>query len=252
MADALDGWLPDIFPAVRPFVSTSIEGGLKWFNEIESNLKDARFGIVCLTLESYQKPWVNFEAGALLTAFNKDKKDNRVCPYYLDGEEADYQAPLGLLHMKKADKDGTLGLLRSISSVLTECNLPTHDVVRLVKHFETWWEALEVKLKAIPPPADGETKPEVRSTDDMIREVLGILRQQPAPVAPRKPKRRDLEQACRLAAHRIRKLEDAGLTLENALEQALDIYELEEIDENYDKIVAYYQQLPPVDVPKES
>jgi len=46
MANALANWLPDIFQAVEPFVSTAIEGGLKWFNEIESNLKDARFGIV--------------------------------------------------------------------------------------------------------------------------------------------------------------------------------------------------------------
>ena len=252
MADALNAWLPDIFPAVKPFVSTGIEGGLKWFNEVESNLEDARFGIVCLTLDSYSKPWVNFEAGALLTTF----KGNRVCPYYLDGKATDYEPPLGLMQMLKADKEGTLGLVRSISSVLSCNDLPTHDDVRLSKHFERWWENLEEALRGIPPEPDGGTEPEARSSDDMIREILGMLRQrQPDRIPSQLLARYDqvvpglgalLSQVPNVALAAIRMatlVNDAKLSPDEAIVQAMKLYQLEMSQDNIHSVHEEYLRL---------
>jgi len=170
LAVALADWMPDVLQATDPFVSTGIEGGLDWFAEIKARLKESKFGVVCLTHESYEKPWVNFESGALFTAFD----NNRVCPYFLDGNTLDYKEPLSRLNMMKADRAGTLGLLKSIATVLEENNeCPPRNLERI---FDRSWPQLEQRLGAIPPHEDGESLPKKRSADDMFKEILGILR----------------------------------------------------------------------------
>ena len=53
---------------VEAFLSNDIEKGTFWFASILEQLQKAKAGIVCLTRENLQSPWMHFEAGALAGA----------------------------------------------------------------------------------------------------------------------------------------------------------------------------------------
>ena len=50
---------------VPVFVSDHIEKGATWFGSIQEKLNKAEIGIVCLTSENLESPWLHFESGAL-------------------------------------------------------------------------------------------------------------------------------------------------------------------------------------------
>jgi len=48
-----------------------------WFSQISDNLSDTSIGIVCLTQENKDRPWILFEAGTLA----KGLSNSRVCTF---------------------------------------------------------------------------------------------------------------------------------------------------------------------------
>src|SRR5215831_3566361 len=65
VAIALNKWLPYILQPVRPWLSSEIAKGDRWGQVLETELKDAQYGIICLTKYNISKPWLNFESGVL-------------------------------------------------------------------------------------------------------------------------------------------------------------------------------------------
>ena len=66
VAELLNNWLCCVIQAARPWISTrDIDRGALWFSEINEQLQDTSVGIICLTQENKNKPWILFEAGAL-------------------------------------------------------------------------------------------------------------------------------------------------------------------------------------------
>src|SRR4029077_19453405 len=51
------------------FVSDELEKGTTWFGSIMGQLRKSKAGIVCLTVENLESPWLHFEAGALASHF---------------------------------------------------------------------------------------------------------------------------------------------------------------------------------------
>ncbi len=145
VAEGLQSWLGDVLHRVDPWVSSKdIDPGIRWNVELAQQLQETRFGIICLTPESVNKPWILFEAGALAKTLDKA----RVCPYLVDMDHADLKAPLDQFEAVRADKLGTLRLLRSINRALEpEGALPD---ARLIRCFERAWPDLEGVLKGIP------------------------------------------------------------------------------------------------------
>ena len=63
---ALNDWLPSVLQFVRPFYSPDdIDKGTKWVSELSNKLSECDIGIICLTGDNLNKPWILFEAGAL-------------------------------------------------------------------------------------------------------------------------------------------------------------------------------------------
>ena len=80
MAQALAEWFPRVIQAVQPWVSDdNITKGERWSTRIGTSLSEHKIGIVCVTPENYQAPWLLFEAGAL----SKVIGDAKVCPLLL-------------------------------------------------------------------------------------------------------------------------------------------------------------------------
>jgi len=65
-ANLLKEWLPNVMQAIDPWMSDrDIDRGALWFSQIAETLSDTTNGIVVLTSENINKPWILFEAGAL-------------------------------------------------------------------------------------------------------------------------------------------------------------------------------------------
>ena len=66
VAEALREWLPRILQSARPWMSAAdIEKGSRGLNEVSSGLQGMKVGLVCLTPENLNAPWILYEAGAL-------------------------------------------------------------------------------------------------------------------------------------------------------------------------------------------
>ena len=122
IATALRSWLPSVFPEVDFVISTDISMGSKWENEIGKALDSCNFGIICVTPENANEPWLLFEAGAL----SKVQTVATVIPYCLEFSPAELPSPLSQFQGCAADEEGTRNLIRAInaqSRTLTESHL---------------------------------------------------------------------------------------------------------------------------------
>lgn len=169
-AEFLHKWLPKVIQTAKPWLSTDdIEKGSRSQDEIAKVLKCSKFGIICLTPENREKPWVLFEAGALSKAFD-DRA--RVCTYLLGGlEPKDVTQPLGLFQATRADKHDTRKLLHTINAAVSDEAIREEDLNEL---FDAMWPKLEEALNKLPP-AD-EATPPTRQIEDMVAEILEITR----------------------------------------------------------------------------
>lgn len=170
VAEALRQWLPDVIQSVKPWMSgVDIGAGARWGREIEQELEQTQFGVLCLTSDNLSAPWVLFEAGAIA----KSVKESRVCPFLLDLQPSQLPAgPLTQFQAKIADAVGTLALVKSINlnSVLVEGKLQDDALERA---FNRCWPELETKLKAIEPSHDVTVS---RNQIEMVEEILEISR----------------------------------------------------------------------------
>jgi hypothetical protein len=77
VAGLLREWLPLVINEIEPFMSSEdIDKGTRGLNIIASELQDSDHGVVVVTEENFERPWINFEAGAL----SKVVEGSRVTP----------------------------------------------------------------------------------------------------------------------------------------------------------------------------
>lgn len=166
VASALKDWIPLVLERADPWHSDGIDAGKRWNSEIANKLKECSLGIICLTPENREKPWLLFEAGAL----SKSLDDARVMTFLLDMTDTDIKPPLADFQFKIAHREGTFGVLTSINNTLAEPRSDAH----LAKAFEAFWPDLDARLKAIPKPGGKAQKK--RDQDDILEEILSIVR----------------------------------------------------------------------------
>src|SRR5262252_1871874 len=105
----LKSLLQDLFEdAVSVFVSDHISAGEPWAQRLGAELERSEFGILCLTQENFQAPWLLFEAGAIAKKFGAA----RVVPYWIDElSESAERSPLAQFQHVRADREGTYRLV---------------------------------------------------------------------------------------------------------------------------------------------
>jgi hypothetical protein len=140
VALVLRDWLPDVIQGIESWVSQAdIRAGERWNNGLNESLRAANFGILCITRENLNQPWLLFEAGALARSFD----DPFVCPYLIDVEPRDLlESPLAQFQGAKANEEGTRNLVRSINLA---ANSPLAEA-KLFRAFDKWWPDLARKL----------------------------------------------------------------------------------------------------------
>ena len=168
VASSLSRWLADVFTDVEPWMSAhNIDAGQRWGHELGEQLGSTNFGILCLTSENLESPWLLFEAGALSKVIGQA----RVVPYLFQLSTTDVPFPLAQFQGVQATSAGTLELVKSINSSL-ERPLPPD---RLERFFGKWWPDLEKGLESLPTEKTG-TPQKHRSERALLEEILQTVR----------------------------------------------------------------------------
>lgn len=167
LAEILHDWLPKVIQSIKPWMSSSdIEKGEQWLLKISEKLKTNHYGIICLTSENVNAPWILFEAGALSSAIDK----SNVCPILLDFEPSLLSGPLSQFQATQFKKTDIFELLKSINKNIEPQKLSDKQ---LEETFDVWWPKLETEIEKIP--KSSKKKPE-RSQKEMIEEVVMFTR----------------------------------------------------------------------------
>ncbi len=170
VADLLDEWIQCVIQAVDPWMSSKdIDRGSLWFSEIADQLANTSVGIICLTKENKNKPWILFESGALA----KGLSSNRVCTFLIDLEPTELENPLAQFNHTKPDRNGVWQLVKTINATLKEEALKEPI---LNKVFATYWPQFEERFAKIINDTP-ETAPSPKRDDgDILNEVLSTVR----------------------------------------------------------------------------
>jgi len=176
VASALREWLPMVIQDVSPFYSPDdIEKGARWLPELNKCLEGSKFGIICVTPENMQAPWLLFEAGAISKALDASV----VCPLLLDLDPAALSGPLAQFQAARLAKDEVRKLVGALNK---RAEKPLQEN-RVDGQFEALWSILEQKLKDIGAQAPPVAAP-ARQMTDMVGEVLDIVRSLARPAGP--------------------------------------------------------------------
>lgn len=168
VAEALRKWIPRVIQSVKPWISSEdIYAGNRWNQEIAIELEQSKFGIICLTPENMNTPWILFEAGALAKTIN----ETLVCPYLTKLKSSEINGPLTQFQAVEDTKEGTLNLMTSINRALNENVL---DEQQLEDTFDRWWPDLEETLNNLPE-SEIDLVPE-RNEKEILDEILERVR----------------------------------------------------------------------------
>jgi len=137
-------------------------------------LDETRVGIICLTPENLNAPWILFEAGAL--SKKRFAEASYVCTYLFDVVPADVEEPLAQFQHTIANKEDTKRLLQTINKTINNQVLDADALSEehLNRAFEKWWPELEEALASVPS-VEGEPKTR-RSDSEMLEEIVLSVR----------------------------------------------------------------------------
>ncbi|MGK3120484.1 TIR domain-containing protein [Pseudomonas corrugata] len=170
VAELLSDWIKCVLQASQPWISTrDIDKGAIWFSEISDQLRETAAGIVCLTQENKNKPWILFETGALA----KGLSTNRVCTFLIDLSPSDIEDPLAQFNHTLPEKSSMWGLISSLNSCLESARL---DERILKQVFDTYWPKFESSFADVVASTPQEANVAPRSGDSILAEILSNTR----------------------------------------------------------------------------
>jgi hypothetical protein len=142
MAELVNDWIPQVIQEVEPWFSKNIDKGQRWAMEIGTALSGTHQGIICVTPDNREAPWLNFEAGAVAKALD----ESRVRPVLLGLQPSELTGPLAQFQTTIAcDRSDMFKLVESINA----CCLKPLENRRLERAFDRNWHEVDVRIKEI-------------------------------------------------------------------------------------------------------
>ena len=170
VAGLLNEWLGNVMQHLETWYSPEMDRGSVWFNDIFNALANSSAGIICLTSENLNNPWILFESGAIA----KGVTSNRVYTLTIDLEPEAIKPPLGQFNATKPTREDMLKLVESINNFSEKDAL---DKDKLLRAFNAFWPEFEARFEEIISKTKSEATPSPRrSTDEMVSEILDIVR----------------------------------------------------------------------------
>jgi hypothetical protein len=170
VAELFSEWIQCVIQAVDPWLSTKdIDKGALWITDISNQLSNTNIGIVCLTNENKNKPWILFESGALA----KGLSSSRVCTFLIDLEPNNVENPIAQFNHTLPTKTSVRSLVGTINSHLGEHQLKPQVIDNA---FDTYWPQFEQKFKEILSLTNEVPQGKQRDKEDILGEVLATVR----------------------------------------------------------------------------
>ncbi|MBR4335917.1 MAG: toll/interleukin-1 receptor domain-containing protein [Clostridia bacterium] len=174
-AKALKEWLEQCIQSVEVFFSSEdIEKGENWQIKISGELQDTNYGIVCLTPENIDAPWIHFEAGALSKLL-----DSRVMVLAININFSDIKGPLKAFQATKFEQDDLYKLLKAINTTQEK---PLSEE-KLRNSFDAFWPQFKSKIEEIKNDSANEVEDKKASKVNVsgtVDEILQLVRSQNA------------------------------------------------------------------------
>jgi len=170
VAELLDSWLQCVIQAVEPWMSSKdIDRGALWFSEINEQLQNTSIGIICLTEENKNKPWILFEAGALA----KGISESRVCTFLIDLRPEHIGTPLSQFNHTNSTEESMWELIRTLNGSLKDKALKEKILEQV---FQTYWPQFEESFNEILEKHPVGEQVVKRSEDEILLEILSSTR----------------------------------------------------------------------------
>lgn len=175
VALVLRDWLPSVLQSIKPYVSSEdIDKGARWSTDIAKELEDSMFGILCVTKENLNAPWLNFEAGALSKTMDK----SYVTPFLVDIKRSEVSGPILQFQSTIFEKNDLEKLVKDLNKA---CKGEMLEEARLIKTFEVWYGELEKSLKKVIEETEDSSDIQIKEDNDevatdIVEEVLEISR----------------------------------------------------------------------------
>lgn len=171
-----------------------IPKGSHWPKTLGEQLAETEAGVICVTRENQEEPWLLFEAGSLAKTF---KDQSRLCVFLLGLQPVDLKpGPLTFYQATRAEEEDTWKLILSLNDLGGDAKL---EKDRLRRSYERAWPDFKAKLNNV-----SKSEPLFAFVDRNDRELLeeilsgvrnlmrnintdGVSLQAPKYVAPRTP-----------------------------------------------------------------
>jgi len=169
-------WLSNVIQSIEPYVSSEdIDKGARWSTDIATELSDSKFGILCVTKDNVNAPWLIFEAGALSKTMDK----TYVTPFLFDIKQSEIDGPILQFQSTKFNKADILKLVKTINKASDNAPL-TED--KLSAAFDRWYPNLEEELNKVTnnesttsnDPVENDVK--VPQSNEIMEDVLELTR----------------------------------------------------------------------------
>ena len=166
-------WLPSVLSYAQTYVSSEdIDKGAKWLADIVHELESTYYGILCVTRDNVNAPWLVFEAGALTKAVAK----SRVSPLLFNIKPTDFNGPLTQFQATQILKKDILKLVLGINRAAKEEEQIKEDLAE--KIFHKWWPDLKDHFDKLAKdfPESGPIKARPSKNEQMLEELLTLAR----------------------------------------------------------------------------
>lgn len=171
VADVFYDWLPNMFHAIKPWMSEyDIDKGDHWNAVLDSKLQNSNCGLVCLTPDNLNNPWILYEAGSISKSLQ-----SRTWTFLYNLRFSDVRGPLTRFQHTLQEESDVLKLMKSINHMLGEESL---DEKRLFNQFKKWWPELENGLNNVKENVNMPIMAKKRENRELIEEILDLVRQQ--------------------------------------------------------------------------
>ena len=175
VAQIFRDWIPSVIQSIEPYVSSEdIDKGARWSTDIAKELEDSTFGILCVTKDNLQAPWLSFEAGAL----SKTMEKSFVTPFLFDIKRSEVQGPILQFQSTIFEKEDIKKLIVTLNKACGDTGISSEQ--RLNKAFEVWYPTLEESLNALKKESSnsvGEQKNKASvNSSAMLEEILELSR----------------------------------------------------------------------------
>ena len=144
VASALHEWLPLMFETIEPWMSsTDINKGARWADQLSRQLEQSNAGVVCITPENIESPWLLFESGSLA----KTVSASLVCTLVVGMDKTKIKGPLSQFQHTEPNEADMLQFVKTLNRAKEP---PSRSELAIGRLFENLWPLLQKTIEELP------------------------------------------------------------------------------------------------------